>query len=64
MSRSVRLVMSTGDVYHVEGWASEVQKLIQAKRGTDELVALERTITPTGQYIYLDPNLVVSIRDS
>ena len=57
------MVLRGGEVYFVEGYASDAQEKVNAGRGQGKLIAFERTITPTGQMVWLDPDEVVSIKD-
>ena len=59
----MQMVLRNGEVHYVEGYASNVQEKVNTERGKGKLVPFERTITPTGQMVWLDPDEVVSIRD-
>lgn len=64
MSNTVVMKLSDGTEFHLAGWASKIQETVNAARGGGKLIALEKYDIPTGQMVYIDPDAVVSIRDS
>lgn len=61
---SVILRTSDNHEYVLAGYAFSVQQTVNAARGGGKLIPLERDTIPTGQMVYIDPDTVVSIKDS
>lgn len=59
------VTMRDGSVHRLSRnlWAEKVVEQINAARGTGKLIALETDRTPTGQMVWIDPDLVVSVID-
>jgi len=58
------IVMQSGEKHYCAERAWKVSELVnKARQDGDTLLAIERDLIPTGQMMYLDPNLIESIKD-
>ena len=63
MSRSCVIVsMKSGEKHRIVGFEESITQIINTARAHNGLLRLELDLTPTGQYVSVDPHEVESVK--